>query len=393
MILTNESIKIATVKVEEIFRSQPDGLNNFAKSIRLVQQCNAIGAQADVNKNDLYLLQIAALYLYTGLSSESGLGQSVENVSLFLNEIGANEEELNAVNDFMVSIVPPQMPMSSPAQVMCDAINSLWVENTKSIQVDLPDTLLKLTTGSSNPGTSDAVLNYLQKIKFFTPEARKLFEKPLKKKTNWLLEKMAVEKAIANEAGNNNASGATSFGSLFDAGEKPALARGIETMFRIASREHSALLGIVHQKAGFLASINAIILSVLISVLSTKLQDNPHLMIPTILMLLTSLGTIYFAVVATRPVTINKATGDFNHSTQNILFFGHYTNVSWEQYRKELKRVSTDTNDLFETLSKNIYYQGHVLVKKYNILARGYNFFIGGLAVSVIAFIISYLTV
>jgi hypothetical protein len=283
--------------------------------------------------------------------------------------------------------------MSTPAQVLCDAINSLWVENTKSMEVDLPENLLKLTTGSGNPGTSEAVLNYLQKIKFFTPEARKLFEKPLKKKTNWVLEKMAVEKALANEAGNKDANGANAFGNLFDAGEKPALARGIETMFRIASREHSALLGIVHQKAGFLASINAIILSVLISVLSTKLQDNPHLLIPTILMLLTSLGTIYFAVVATRPVTINKATGDFNHSTQNILFFGHYTNVSWDQYRKELKRVSTDTNDLFETLSKNIYYQGHVLVKKYNILARGYNFFIGGLALSVIAFIISFFTV
>jgi hypothetical protein len=390
--LTTETIKDATIKAEEFFRNQPEGVGAFSNAIRLVQQCNALGAQADVNRNDLFLVQIAALFLFTGISSETGIEQSVQNANSFLDAAGASSEEKIAVRDYMLSILPPQMPMSTAAQVLCDALNSFWVDNTKSLHVDLPQSIVNVSTGSGQEVTIAGTLQHVQKIKFFTPEARKLFDKPLKKKTNWLLEKLAIEKA-ANSADGNKGGNPLNAGIFFNEGDKPALARGIETMFRVASREQSALLNIVHQKAGFLASINAIILSVIISVLSTKLQENTHLLIPTVLLMLTCLGTIYFAVVATRPFTINKATGDFNHTSQNILFFGHYTNVSWETYRNELKKISTDTNDLFDILSKNIYYQGHVLLKKYNILARGYNYFIGGLIISVIAFIISYIRV
>lgn len=392
MLVTSEIVKEASLAVQEIFKSFPEGNDRFTKAIKLVQQCNSIGVQAELGKSDLHLVQIAAFFFYTAMPFEQNIQLAVDNADNFLKSKEIDQEQIASVKEALLAIMPPQMPMSGVAQVFCDAVNSLFLEKAKDLLVDIPDDILALLGQKRLASEVKYQYNYVNEIKFFTPAARKIFEKPLRKKTTWLAERLAEEKALQQNDGQSNTNNPFYGGFGFDS-DRPALARGIETMFKVASREHSSLLAIVHQKAGFLASINAIILSVIISVLSTKLQENMHLAIPTVMLMLTSLGTIYFAVVATRPLTINKPTGDFNHTNQNILFFGHYTHIDWETYCSELKKVALDSNELFEILSKNIYYQGHVLKKKYNILATGYNYFIGGLAASVVAFIISFFSV
>jgi len=58
--------------------------------------------------------------------------------------------------------------------------------------------------------------------------------------------------------------------------------RGIETMFRISSNNHQRLSDMADNKANIMITTTSIILSVLLSVLLRKLEDNPHLIIPTV---------------------------------------------------------------------------------------------------------------
>ena len=77
--------------------------------------------------------------------------------------------------------------------------------------------------------------------------------------------------------------------------------RGIETMFKIASENHTTLSGMADTKSNIMISINSIILSVVITVLFRKLEEFPNLLIPTLMLVVTCLVTIVFAILATRP--------------------------------------------------------------------------------------------
>ena len=56
--------------------------------------------------------------------------------------------------------------------------------------------------------------------------------------------------------------------------------RGIATVFRIMAQNQNNLSGMADSKANILISVNAIILSIVISQLITKLDSNPNLLIP-----------------------------------------------------------------------------------------------------------------
>ena len=63
------------------------------------------------------------------------------------------------------------------------------------------------------------------------------------------------------------------------------MTRGIQTMFRLTSDNHLELSGMADGKANILISVNAIIISVILTVLLRRLEIDTHLTIPTIIFL------------------------------------------------------------------------------------------------------------
>src|SRR5690606_11861327 len=113
--------------------------------------------------------------------------------------------------------------------------------------------------------------------------------------------------------------------------------RGIETMFRTTSANHHMLSQMADNKANILITINSIILSVVVSVLVRKLEEDPRLIIPTILLVSVCLTTIVFAILATLPpISAGRSTRDDVKNTKtNLLFFGncHGMNVAHHEWR------------------------------------------------------------
>jgi hypothetical protein len=385
MKLSTELITRATNAAHQQYLSFHNGSALYEQAIRLVQKCNMLAVQNDVGNEEKIMVHLAGMFLFSGGDTPDFLAKGIGNLTEFLQHENIDEEILVKMREVILSLKPPQMPMTAAGQVLCDALNSFWVEENKALDIDLPGFVQECIAGKSLDTNLHESKRFLEKMKFFTPAAIKMFKKPKKKKLAWF------QKGIDHQGKSSPLSDAavTGIEFLMKDDEKPQMARGTETMFRIASREHAELMSNVHQKSGFLASINAIILSIILSVLSTKLDENPHLLIPTILLLITCVSTIYFVIMATRPVFINPSNESFNTETQNIMFFGHFSNMAWKDYRDKLKVITRDDIALFDTFSKNIYYQGLILKKKYNLLAVGYNIFIGGLIISILAFVIS----
>ncbi len=169
--------------------------------------------------------------------------------------------------------------------------------------------------------------------------------------------------------------------------------RGIETMFRTTSKNHMELSAIADNKANIMISINSIILSVMISVLIRKLEEYPHLTIPSVILTVVCLTTIVFAVLATRP---NVSKGKFErrdivNKETNLLFFGNFHRMSLKEYQWGMKEMLQDADYLYGSMIKDIYFLGTVLGKKYRLLRISYTVFMYGFVLSILGFVIAEL--
>ncbi|MES2454709.1 MAG: Pycsar system effector family protein [Bacteroidota bacterium] len=172
-------------------------------------------------------------------------------------------------------------------------------------------------------------------------------------------------------------------------GDKPE--RGVETMFRITSTNHQRLSDMADNKAHIMISTTSIILSVILSILLRKLEDNPHLIIPTMLLLVVCVVTMVFSILATRP-SIPEGVftpDDIKEKRTNLLFFGNFYRMSLTDYQNGMLKMMEDHDFLYGSLIKDVYAQGVVLGRKYRLLRIAYNVFMFGIVAAVLAFIVA----
>ncbi|MBD3583344.1 Pycsar system effector family protein [Flavobacterium selenitireducens] len=170
--------------------------------------------------------------------------------------------------------------------------------------------------------------------------------------------------------------------------------RGVETLFRVTLNNHTQLSQIADSKANILLSVNAIIISIALSTLIPKLDSpsNAHLVTPTFIMLMFSVISIIFAILATRP-KVSSATynpQDVANRKINLLFFGNFSKMPLADYQNAMKEMMDDRNYLYESLIKDLYLLGTVLERKYKLLRITYNIFMFGIISSVVAFVVAF---
>ena len=170
--------------------------------------------------------------------------------------------------------------------------------------------------------------------------------------------------------------------------------RGIETMFRVTMKNHIILSNIADTKANILLSVNAIIVSLVLSNLVSKLDNpsNKYLVIPTVIFVLFTVSSIVLSILATRPnVTSGKFTKeDVANKKVNLLFFGNFHKMSLQDFEWAMGEMMKDRDYLYSSMKKDLYFLGLVLDKKYKILRLTYSVFMVGIIVSVIAFAIAF---
>ncbi|MBU3010269.1 HD domain-containing protein [Polaribacter vadi] len=170
--------------------------------------------------------------------------------------------------------------------------------------------------------------------------------------------------------------------------------RGVETMFRVALRNHITLSDIADTKANILLSVNAIIISMSLSTLIPKLDNpsNDYLLVPSIIFVLFTVISMVLSILATRPnVTQGKFTKeDVANKKVNLLFFGNFHQMKLEEFEWGIQEMMNDKDYLYGSLTKDLYFLGLVLNRKYNLLRTTYTVFMIGIIVSVIAFSIAF---
>jgi len=170
--------------------------------------------------------------------------------------------------------------------------------------------------------------------------------------------------------------------------------KGIETMFRVSLRNHINLSRIADDKANTLISVNAIILSIVLSALFPKMDSNPWLIYPGMALILVSISTIILSTLSTIPKTTHGAVSlaDVKNKKGNLLFFGNFHKMSLEEFEFGIGELMKDGSYLYGSLTRDLYFLGKVLDRKYGLLRRAYVVFVFGLVISILLFAWSIFT-
>jgi len=152
------------------------------------------------------------------------------------------------------------------------------------------------------------------------------------------------------------------------------------------------LSDIADTKANIMLSVNAIIISLVLSNLISKLDNNNYLIIPTAIFVLFSAITMILAVIATRP---NVTRGEFTkedvaNRSVNLTFFGNFHKMELEQYEWAIEELLKDRNYVYKSLTKDLYFLGKVLDRKYRILRLTYTIFVAGTIISLVSFAVFF---
>ena len=167
--------------------------------------------------------------------------------------------------------------------------------------------------------------------------------------------------------------------------------KGVETMYKVALRNHVNLSQIADNKANTLISVNAIIISIVLSALFPKLDSNPFLFYPGMSILLFTIITIIISILSTIP-NVNRGLITRNEVLEkkgNLLFFGNFFKMSLKDYEWSMNELMNDKEYLYNSLTRDLYFLGKVLNKKYSLLRYAYFVFVIGLIASIIIFVIS----
>lgn len=367
--------------------------HNLAHTQRVVKKVKELIVNMKVNEIDGQNIEIAAWFHDTGFtkSADNHEKESVQIVTNFLKGQNVEAKRIKAISNIILATVMGYKPKNILEKIIVDADCAHLASKNFFDYTSLLRKEWELT-GLKSVSYQDWIK---ENINFFTVQHRFETDYALK---NWTrrkeknLSKLMKDLKSIQDENKKFAQKQESLAIKKEKSEVPE--RGIETMFRVALKNHMTLSNIADTKANILLSVNAIIISLALSNLLPKLDkpSNEYLIIPTVVFVIFTVASIILSILATRP---NVTEGKFNkedvaNKKVNLLFFGNFHQMKLNDFEWAISEMMEDKGYLYNSLTKDLYFLGLVLNKKYKILRLTYTVFMIGIIVSVLAFAISF---
>ncbi|GGZ33081.1 hypothetical protein GCM10007049_28390 [Echinicola pacifica] len=358
--------------------------HNLEHTLDVVHGVKEIAEALQLGDEDKEILQVAAWFhdsgCWIGTSLQGHESRGAELAHDFLMQKGLDTTYIERVKGCIQATRMPQSPESVIEKIICDAdLFHLGSEHYLDRAIKLREELVNLNLlDISELSWLKSNLMFIGNHSYHTEYCKRQLGSGKQKNMAKLVQKIEeMEKAKKVNKKKGKKSKETE--------------RGVETLFRTTSKNHLELSSIADNKANIMISVNSIILTIIVSVLLRKLEEFPNFIIPTVMLLCTSLVTMVFAILATRPnVTSGQVTKeDIDNKTANLLYFGNFHNMSLQDYEAGMKKMMNDADFLYGSLTRDIYFLGRVLGKKYRLLRKSYTVFMFGFILSILAFAIA----
>lgn len=352
--------------------------HNFNHTQYVVSHIKEIAKSENLSEDDTEIVLLAGWFHDTGYTIEVKKHEdySIAIAKKILEAENYPDEKAQQVYNTILGTIHNQKPSTYLQEIICDADFAHLAASNYIEKAEILRTEFELTCNLhvSKSEWIQENINIFKNHKYYTTCANKNWTD--NKNKNLIELQKSLKKSI-KKVGKDNKS-----------------ERSIDTLFRVTLKNHITLSDIADTKANILLSVNAIIISMLISNLIPKF-DNPsnHFLIyPSIVFIIFSTISIILSIMATRPnITSGKFTKeDVAAKKINLLFFGNFHSMKLIEYEEALKIVMNDKDYLYASMTKDLYFLGQVLNRKYKLLRFTYTIFMAGIIISILSFGISY---
>jgi hypothetical protein len=180
-----------------------------------------------------------------------------------------------------------------------------------------------------------------------------------------------------------------------DKKEKPKKeGRSRETLFRVAYQHQGQLIQLADYKANLIISISATIISGIVALIGFGFASNIVekyryvLITPAVVIVLACLIALVYAILAARPKFVSIHVSRSSENRSSILFFRSIATFSQKDYIARMKDLLENEDEIFEQMTIDLYNQGIVLKRKYDLLRNAYTVLMVGFVASVITFLV-----
>lgn len=364
-------------------------LNHTENVVKRVEEIS--GHYEELTKDERETLLIAAWFHDAGycIDVKNHETESQKIADDFLKRNKYNSEKIQQVLSLIESTKVGVSPKNLPQKIIKDAdCGHFATEDFENISELLRQELklVKKQNFNVNEWIDENLKVLTEKHQFYTDYARENWaEKKQENILNLINKKNKRQRKLEKEKQK------AKFKARYK-NDNPE--RSIQTLFRVALRNHIKLSDIADTKANILLSVNAIIISLALSNIIPKLDnpENQHLMLPTLVLVAFSVASILLSILATRP---NVTSGQFTKEQVknrdiNILFFGNFHKMDFDNYLWGINEIIEDKDYVYEALTKDLYSLGVVLARKYKLLRLTYTIFSIGIVLSVISFLVAF---
>ena len=374
---------------------------------KVVEAVIEIGLGCSLEDRELELLQLAAWFHDSGYDqgAEGHEERSCRYAVNFLSKLGVPDQDMDFITRCIMATRLPFKPKDLLEEIICDADLShlgkkIYWDRCGRLRQEI---LLARNVVMSEPEWVEFELDFMNNHRYFTHVAEELYnERKLKhikqlRKQQLRLNPKEVESvddlARKDKKKKKEKNGIAPSIKESEELKQFSLGRGVETMYRTVYRTHINLSGMADNKANIMLSINAIVISVAIPQLFPKFEDYPQIVIPAIMLLIVCVTAMVLATLSTRPkITEGMFTrDDIETRKANLLFFGNFYRMKLEDYHWGMMEMIKDRDFLYSSMTKDLYFLGVVLAKKYRYLSYCYTVFMWGMIATVLAFAIAFL--
>ncbi len=352
--------------------------HNFEHTKRVAGVISELADEAHVTGLDKENLVLSALFHDTGfsISAKNHEAHSKEIAARFLAQQGVPQSRIDEILKCIDATRLGHAPSSRLEMLIKDAdTSSLGEENFFEITEQLRQELNTVHGEGIDEQTWDTInLQFLKEHEFYTEEAKNRFTDAKKKHIKKIEKKL--KKTVKSEKPPR--------AKLLTIGSS----KSAQTQFKTSLRNHIDLSAIADNKANMMLSVNALIITFTLPLLGERIAADPRLLIPTLILLSVCVVTMVFATLATRPIPMKgKSTMDeIKGKKSNLFFFGNFYEMTFQDYETGMHEVVGDDELLDNAITRDLFFLGKALGKKYQYLRLCYSVFMYGLILAVISF-------
>jgi predicted metal-dependent HD superfamily phosphohydrolase len=352
--------------------------HNFEHTRRVARVIGELADEAQISDEEKENLVLSALFHDTGFSvaAKDHESHSKTIAARFLTDEGVPQERIDEILRCIDATRLSHAPASRLEMLMKDADTSgLGDDNFFEITEQLRQELNAVhSEGIDEKAWDEINLQFLKEHEFYTEEAKNRFTEAKKKHIK------KIEKKLKKPAKKDKDTGPR----LLTIGSS----KSAQTQFKTALRNHIDLSAIADNKANIMLSVNALIITFALPLLGERIAADKQMLIPTLILLSVCIVAMVFATLATRPIPMlgRSSLEDIRGKKSNLFFFGNFYQMSFQEYEEGMREVVGDDELLDNAITRDLFFLGKALGKKYQYLRQCYNFFMFGLILAVLSF-------